>query len=168
MVPTEGMESLSLMMEQFRQEFSKESRGLSVVRELESGLPEDIGGEETLARFVMSSSHYNALGIKYAAFLPNPRNGETSVFRYAEQVAESLHAIGESVARHRGLQLHGTSLVLAQAVFDASLRVVAAEPPPRHANIVGWPAIDSDPALQKASQKERAMLIAQAASFARR
>lgn len=137
------------------------------MKELESGLPKDIKGEETLARFVMSSSHYNAHGIKYTAYLPNPRNGETSVFRYAEKWAESLRAIGESAARNRGLQLHGTSLVLAQVVFDAMLRLVAVEPPPRHANIVGWPVLANDPARQKAAQKERAMLIAQAASFSR-
>lgn len=136
-------------------------------KKLESGLPEDIDGGETLARFIFSSNGYNAQGVKYAAYMPNPRNGETSVFRCVPQRADSLRATGDSVARERGQQLHGIALVLAQVVIDALLQLVAAEPPPRHANIVGWPLLANDPALQKGAQKERAMLIAQAASFSR-
>ncbi len=133
--------------------------------ELESGLPEDVAGDEMLARFVMSSSHYNARGVKSAAFLPDPKHGETSVFRYTEKAGEVVRTEGKSIATSRGLRLHGISLVSAQAVFDVRLMVAAQEPPPRHANIVGWPQVSSDLALQKAAQKKCAMLLARAAYF---
>lgn len=48
------------------------------------------------------------------------------------------------------------------------LDVVAEEPPPRHANIVGWPWSQSDPDMGKAEQIERATLIAQHAALVRR
>jgi hypothetical protein len=44
-------------------------------------------------------------------------------------------------------------------VRSARLDVIADEPPPRHANIVGW-TINADPTLQKAAQVERALEIA--------
>jgi hypothetical protein len=52
-------------------------------------------------------------------------------------------------------------------VKSAQLDVVAEEPPPRHAAITGWP-LDKDVELQKAQQKERAMLIASKAILVRR
>lgn len=39
---------------------------------LASGLPEHVANEETLARFVFSSSQYNSQGVSAAAFLANP------------------------------------------------------------------------------------------------
>ena len=65
----------------------------------------------------------------------------------------------------------GTSHRLAYAWLDgadtghgvARLEVMADEPPPRHAAIRSWPWIENDPDLQKTKQKERAILIANAA-----
>ena len=42
--------------------------------------------------------------------------------------------------------------------------VGASEPPPRHAAVVGWPWLE-DPELQKAQQKERALVLAQASEL---
>lgn len=42
-------------------------------------------------------------------------------------------------------------------------KVRAGEPPPRHADIVGWPWSKEDPDFGKAQQKELAALIAQRA-----
>jgi hypothetical protein len=53
-----------------------------------------------------------------------------------------------------------TTIVKAGIIRENSLEVHAAEPPPRHAAIRGWPWNDADPDLQKAKQKEIALSIA--------
>ena len=134
---------------------------------LASGLADTVDNEEDLARFLTSSSHFNAAGVKPAAFLPNPTNRETSVFRHASQPSESLWRIGaDHLAGAR--KLYGAALFKAVHVRAALLDVVAQEPPPRHANIVGWPWSQSDPELEKAKQIERAALINQHAELVRR
>lgn len=112
----------------------------------------------------MSRRHFNGRGVKFEAFLPPPKDGKTSVFRHTAAADSAVRTEGKKIATDRGLTLHGMSLVAAQAVMNAGLTVKASEPPPRHANIIGWPR-PRDPALQKAERKEQAMLIAEAASF---
>ena len=134
---------------------------------LSSGLAEIVEDEEDLARFLTSSSQFNAAGIKPSAFLPNPKNRETSVFRHGSHPRESLWRTAEEhLAGTR--TLHGAAIFKATHVRSAALDVVAQEPPPRHANIVGWPWSQTDPEMGKAEQKERAALIAQHAGFVRR
>lgn len=145
----------------------KESKGRFGAQKLGSGLPKTVGNDETLARFVFSSSHYNTLGVKPAAFLPNPKNGEASVFRHTEKWQDALLESGNKIARDRGKRLHGTAYVESQVVFDAQLRLEAVEPPPCHANIIGWPVVENDSRSQKAKRKECAILIARAARFSR-
>lgn len=131
---------------------------------LPSGLPEHVGDAEPLARFLTSSGHYNAEAPKPAAFLPNPKNGETSVFRQLEELA-LLDAGRKYVGMER--PLHGAAIVSAKDVREAELEAVAKEPPPRHADIVGWPWAKDDPALGKAQQKEMAIKLAQKAKLVR-
>ena len=134
---------------------------------LPSGLSNVVEDEEDLARFLTSSRQFNAVMAKPAAFLPNPNDGETSVFRHGSDPRESLWRIGnEHVARDR--TLHGAAIFKARHVRSALLEVVAQEPPPRHANIVGWPSSQIDPELGKAEQMERAALIARHADLVRR
>lgn len=161
------MQSLYSTVKKFLERSLKGSREQLVTQKLESGLPKTVGNEETIARFVFSSSHYNTLGVKPAAFLPNPKNGETSVFRHTELWRDVLIESGKAIARDRGSRFHGTAYIESRIVFDAQLDLKAAEPPPCHANIIGWPVVANDSASQKAKQKECALLIAQAASFSR-
>jgi hypothetical protein len=133
---------------------------------LASGLPDFVADGENLARFLLSSSQFNAQMAKPAAFLPSARGRETSVFRHGSEPRDALWAIGEHVARNR--TLHGAAIVKAGDVRAVSLEVIANEPPPRHAAIRDWPWIDDDPELQKAQQKERAALIASKAVLFRR
>jgi hypothetical protein len=129
---------------------------------LPSGLPDHVSDEEDLARFLTSSGHYNASAVKPAAFLPNPKNGETSVFRHGKDPLEELRAIGQrEVGSAR--RVHGAAIVKAKAVRAAELEVKADEPPPRHADIICWPWDKEDPDFGKAKQKELAALIAQKA-----
>lgn len=132
---------------------------------LPSGLPELVADDEPLARFLTSSSLFNAAMVKPAAYLPNPKDGSTSVFRHGADPRDSLlriakdHVLGQRT-------LHGVAICRARHVREAQLDVVADEPPVRHANIAGWP-IASDPELTRARQKERALLIAQHAELLR-
>lgn len=134
---------------------------------LPSGLAETVDGNEDLARFLTSSSHFNSIMVKPAAFLPNPRDGETSVFRHGAEPRDELwqtarqYAVGERT-------LHGAGIVKARQVRAvAPLDVVAKEPPPRHANIVGWAWSADDPDMGKAERKEQAARIAQHAELIR-
>ncbi|NNM84507.1 MAG: hypothetical protein HKL96_01945 [Phycisphaerales bacterium] len=74
---------------------------------------------------------------------------------------DRLWALGAAAAGAR--TLHGAAIIRAKVVTDAELAVAADEPPLRHAVIRDWPWIDSDPELQKAQQKERAIKLASAA-----
>lgn len=127
---------------------------------LPSGLPEVIGDAEDLARFLTSSSQFNTRMVKPAAFLPNPANRETSVFRHGSEPRAGLLEIGTThILGDR--TLHGAAICKALHVRAARLEVAAKEPPPRHANIIGWPWSEADPELAKAERKELAALIAQ-------
>ncbi|PYQ32078.1 MAG: hypothetical protein DMF56_02995 [Acidobacteria bacterium] len=57
------------------------------------------------------------------------------------------------------MKFHGAAVCKATVVRAQHLNVVADEPPPRHANVVEWP-VHADPELQKARQKEIALVIA--------
>ncbi len=131
---------------------------------LPSGLPEQVGDEENLARFLTQSNHFNAVMVKPTAFLPNPKNGQTSVFR---QGNESREALWQAGAKHVAGEpnIHGVPIFTAKRVREAQLDVVAKEPPPRHANIIGWPSIASDPEMEKARRKDLANQIAQHAEL---
>lgn len=129
---------------------------------LPSGLPEHVSDDEDLARFLTSSSHYNATAARSAAFMPNPRNGESSVFRHGAEPLEDPKAIAQTeVGAERSI--HGAAVVKAGVVREVTLEVRAKEPPPRHADIVGWPSSEDDPESAKAEQKRFAALIAQKA-----
>lgn len=94
--------------------------------------------------------------------MPNPRNGETSVFRHGAEPLDELKTIAQvEVGAER--RIHGAGVVKAGVIREATLEVRAGEPPPLHADIVGWPWQKDDPAFGKAAQKELAALIAQKA-----
>ena len=158
--PTRATPWPALTERAFLQGSWKASKRSRMAEVLSSGLAEIVEDEESVARFLTSASQFNASGAKPSAFLPNPKNGQTSVFRHGNQPSESLWRIGhEHVTAFR--TLHGAAIVKTMHIRSAGLDVVAQEPPPRHANIIGWPWSQSDPDLEKAKQKELAALIAQ-------
>jgi hypothetical protein len=132
------------------------------MRQLPSGLPEIVEDGEDLARFLFSG-HYKATAVKHTAFLPNPKDQETSVFRHTLKPAKELWKLGSDLASS-GRDLRGVAIIKAYDVRNVGLDVIAAEPPQRHAAIRNWPA-DNDPILQKARQKELAILLAAAAGI---
>lgn len=125
---------------------------------LPSGLSETIRDEEDLARFLTQGSQFTALMAKPSAFLPNPKDHETSVSRHGSDPREELWAIGFAAAGER--KLYGAAIVKAEVVRATQLEIYANEPPPRHAVVRDWPWDSADPDLQKAKRKEIAAVIA--------
>jgi len=131
-----------------------------------SGLSDSVSDKADLARFLTRSSKLTVTLVKPAAFLPSPKDRETSVSRHGSEPREELWTIGLPAAGAR--TLHAAAIFKAQVVRAAQLEVAADEPPPRHAVIRGWPWDDDDPKLQKAKQVELAAVIASQADLLRR
>lgn len=111
--------------------------------------------EESLSRYIMDKRQFSAQDrrVKYSAFLP-ARSGETSVFRIAGLLDYEIWEIGHrEVAQKRGKRLLGRADISASHVLENSLKVKPDNNPPRHANIIGWPA-------EKSEQKLIAMELA--------
>ena len=130
---------------------------------LPSGLPDEIDDKEDLARFLTQSGHFKRILVKPAAFLPNPKDRETSVSRHGRKPQEDLWKLGAEAVAASGRTLYGAAILKAADVRAAGLEVYSDEPPARHAAIRDWPWIDNDLDLQKAQQKEHAVLLASAA-----
>lgn len=131
---------------------------------LPSGLPEQVGEEEELSRFLTQSNYYGATGAKAAAFLPNRAHRNTSVFRGPDFV--TLRRTFETV-RTDGRKAKAVAVMRTQAVRVVGLGVAASEPPLAHANIEGWPRIDGDYEAEKAQHLLLAGMLAQASRVIR-
>ena len=125
---------------------------------LPSGLLEYVTDDENLCRFLTQSNHHAAGMAKPAAFLPSPRHRNTSVFRMGKEPERLVQMWKDTVTGDRTLK--GVAFLKAAEVRATQLDVVAAEPPPTHANIEGWPWLEQDPAFEKARQKELACQLA--------
>lgn len=134
---------------------------------LPSGLPNHVADIEPLSRFITSDSQFNNAMPKASAFMPGPVDAKTSVFR---QRAEPLPALWEMADREIGAarRVRAVAALTAADIRQARLDVEAQEPPPRHANIIGWPTVAHDPELSRAQRKELALLLAQSATLIRR
>jgi hypothetical protein len=123
--------------------------------------------DEPLARFIFSRRHFSPTKkvVKAPAFIPNPDDLQTSVFRIYELGEQQIRDIGEGVGRiqspPRSPRARGeieVNAVLNVGVnVGVGLHVIPDEPPPRHAEITGWPRDD------KPQQLEIAKLLAAAA-----
>ncbi|HEY2323571.1 MAG TPA: hypothetical protein VGJ82_11985 [Thermoanaerobaculia bacterium] len=95
--------------------------------------------------------------MKAAAYMP-ARDGAASVIRHgAVPLAELWQLAAETVGNE--VRIHGAAICAARVFREERLDVEADEPPPRHANVIGWPA-DPDPELQKSKQKKIALAVA--------
>ena len=130
---------------------------------LPSGLPETIQDNEPIARFLTQSNYFKKDRIDPSAFLPSPRDKETSVSRHDREPIQALKSLGATVANASNRTLYGAAIISGKDVLRASLQITADEPPDRHAVIRGWFWSDSDPRQQKALQKEKALILAGAA-----
>jgi len=90
--------------------------------------------------------------------MPHPHIA-LSVFRILGLAEVEILQIGEEVGRLRSKPLVGRGELTAAHVRTLGLDVKAKEPPPRHADIVGWPALTGTPKEDKSRQKLIAMQL---------
>ena len=128
---------------------------------LPSGLPDSVGDDEHIARFLTQSSHFSKQQVDPSVFLPGRKDKETSVSRHGSEPLAAVRTLGVAAAGTR--KLYGAAMFMARNVREAHLEIVSSEPPERHAVIRGWPWNENDPEDQKAKQKERALELASAA-----
>ena len=97
---------------------------------------------ETLSRFIFQTNWYRTSNqsVRHTAFMPNPKNGETSVYRTSEITDEEIWNIGNrEVSVKRGKPILGRADIIAGVVISRDLEINPSESPERHANITGWP-----------------------------
>ena len=94
-----------------------------------------------MARFAVESGHLTAAAVKPKLFQPN-KELKLSIFHVDGLDDPDIRAIGDNVVRlHRtARRLHGWAEFDEAAVAEANLRTDRDDDPPRHANIVDWPA----------------------------
>jgi len=129
---------------------------------LPSGLPEHVDDGEPLSRFLTSDNQFNRAMAKASAFMPGPSDAKTSVFRLGPEPLDELWATADrQIAAPR--RVRAVAVLKGADAKQIGLDVEAAEPPPRHANIIGWPSDAGDSDMMRAQRKERALRLAQAA-----
>jgi hypothetical protein len=108
-------------------------------------MPDPVTKFESLSRFIFDKGLIRPDNtLRHTMFMPNKKNGETSVFRISEIPEEQIWNIAVDIAKKKIKQLFGRADILASKVFSKELQVVPKEPPPKHANIIVWP---DDPSL---------------------
>ena len=89
---------------------------------LPSGLPEHVGDDEDLTRFLTQNNQFTASRVKPSAFLPNRKYRNTSVFRMGADAALQSETWKQT---HRGDRpLRGAAICKARHVRAAALEVI--------------------------------------------
>ncbi|CAN5461569.1 hypothetical protein BH20ACI3_BH20ACI3_34890 [soil metagenome] len=101
-----------------------------------------IVANETLSRFIFSTRHFGRQPLRVKADAYMPSQGQVSVFRVDGLIAAQIWKIGDEIAEERDRTLYARGDIKAREVGRSGLDILPAEPPARHANIVGWPEND--------------------------
>lgn len=117
--------------------------------------------DEQLARFAVEKTYFRADNtVRHNAFMP-ASDGTVSVYRQDGLSEEQIQELGRIyVATPRNKPLLGRAVIRVREVLLRQLNVNEAEPPPRHAIIVGWPEAQE-------KRKEKALELAASATFVR-
>jgi hypothetical protein len=110
-----------------------------------------VAASEPIARYLTSSGQFAATKgtVKRSALMP-AKDNKTSVFRTGGLSEDGVAAIGRrEVGADR--PLYGWGEVCASAVFEVGLDLEPDDVPPRHANIIGWPA-DKSEVIERAQE----------------
>jgi hypothetical protein len=119
-----------------------------------------VADQERLSRFLVFGRWFNMQEqyVKAAAFLPNQKL-ETSVFRTTDLDHAVVWPLADDALLNReGAELHGRADISARDVRATGLEIRAQEPPPRHADLIGWSS-------EKDAQKSRAQQLSAAAKL---
>ncbi len=109
-------------------------------------IPAAIEDDERISRFIFDRKHFNTMGVKFRAFEPPSADVEVSVTRTNGLSDADIWRYGDQWVRqatHRTVLARGdfTPRQLGEVAADGSrLSLHPDDNPPRHANIVGWPA----------------------------
>lgn len=119
--------------------------------------PDHVEDSEATTRFAFEKGYFRSADntAKPKAFEPNP-DGEVSVFRVDGLGEVEVWTLGDSAGQMRPQPKAAIARLdlLASAIAGCGLRLVIAEPPVRHAAIVGWPD-QEDLQIQKAQELAR-------------
>lgn len=129
---------------------------------LPSGLPEIVEGAEKLSRFLTQSNHFSSDAVTGKAFIPD-KHGKKSVARHTGEPPAELWELGR-VYLGAEATIYGVAVCVTGEIRALGLDVLSEEPPPRHANIIGWP-VHSDAEEQKSLRKKLALAVASASSL---
>ena len=105
-----------------------------------------------LSRFLFQKKDFRPAqnSVRHRAFLP-PSNHKLSVFGTNGLAEKSIWVIGKRVARERDKTLLARADIARDELAKHQLKLIRAEPPRYHRDIMGWPPHD---------QKDDIMLIA--------
>jgi hypothetical protein len=95
---------------------------------------------ELTTRYLRQSNHYTSSNgrVKARAFHPNPTDHKVSIFRVQGLSEKQIWGLADIFVVASGNILQARADLFVAQITSANLRVESAEPPPRHANIVGW------------------------------
>lgn len=127
---------LSILGKPFRRLFRR------ILEERLPPLPADPSPEEPTARYLLDRRHFSPQKgrVKPKALHPAPADHRTSVFRIEKLSEAQVWKLGEvHVAIPRNRELLARAELKARDITSVGLSLQANEPPPRHANITGWP-----------------------------
>jgi hypothetical protein len=103
--------------------------------------------EEPISRFILDKAHYRSdMTVKHNAFMPPKGKTEVSVYRIKGLATTEIWQIGDDfVAQPRCQILLGRADLHAEHAYSQGLDVKPdIQPHPRHANICGFPANESE------------------------
>jgi hypothetical protein len=157
-VPVEPMEQKSSMMK-FLKSFFLTLKEWFSKRQIPHHPAVAVTDNEQLARYIFSKSHFSRQSnrVKAEAYMPN--RGQVSVFRIDGLTESAIWEIGDDIATKRDRTLYARGDTKAHQVRKAGLDISPNEPPPRHANLLGWPEND------KGGHKLIALQLAAVATF---
>ncbi len=100
---------------------------------------DSIRSSENLTRYIFQKKYYRPSNntVKYNAFLPNPNNGDTSVFRISNISDNEIWNIGKTIRDDK--IVIGRADIIASIVLSKNLKIIPSEPPQYHADISNWP-----------------------------
>lgn len=106
---------------------------------------------EILTRYLYNSNYIRKSNqtVKWAAFMPNPKDNQTSVFRVSELSESEIWNIADcDVTPYQQNTIEGRANINSDDVINISansykLFFYPKEPPYRHGNIAGWSNVKS-------------------------
>ncbi len=118
-----------------------------------------INPSDDLTKYIFNKSQFSSSNkrVKYSVFIP-PSNRRLSVFRIVGLSENQVWEIGNAIGTERELTLLARADIRVSSVTKTGLEIDADDIPPRHANIVGWPAEDSEIKLRAIELAEKAQL----------